>query len=107
MFAVVQEGFVAAFSSDSLLAQNGEVHFLFSIFRSSFLLMFASGCFGAVFCQPAVRPAPSRFVALARNCQVSQGDASQDFVVSAAHWMFLRLQIFHCFFMIFWVRKDG
>ena len=45
MFAVVQENFVVAFSSDSLPAQNRQV--------------FASGCFGVVFCQPAVRPALS------------------------------------------------
>ena len=49
---------------------------------------FSKRMFWCRFCQPAVRPAPSRFVALACNCQVSQGDASQEFVVSTAHWMF-------------------
>ena len=67
MFAVFQEGFVAAFSSDSSPAQNR----LWCRFR-----------------QPAVRPAPSRLVELALYCQVCQGDASQELVVSTAHWMF-------------------
>ena len=53
------------------------------------------------FCQPTVRPAPSRFVSLARNCQVSQGDASQELVVSTAHWMFLKATIWPLLFMMF------
>ena len=72
-----------------------------SFSRRSVLLIFASGCFGAVFCQLSVRPSPSRFVALARNCQVSQGDASQEFVVSTAHWMFLKATIWPLLFMMF------
>ena len=53
------------------------------------------------FCQPAVRPAPSRLVALALNCQVSQSDASQEFVLSTAHWVFFRQQFGHCFHDVF------
>ena len=49
MFAVVQEGFVAALSSDSSPARFGSS---FSVFRSSVLLIFASGCFGVVFVNP-------------------------------------------------------
>ena len=63
----------------------------FSIFRRSVLLIFCKPMFWCrFFCQPVVRPSPSRFVSLARNCQVSQCDASQEFVVSTAHWMFLK-----------------
>ena len=88
LFAVVKECFGAPFSSNSLLAQNRQVWSHITDFKELGPVNFCKRRFRCRFCQPAVRPVPSRFVALARNCQISQGDVSQEFVVSTAHWMF-------------------
>ena len=90
LFAVVKEGFGAPFSSNSLLAQNRQVWSHITDFKELGPVNFCKRRFRCRFCQPAVRPVPSRFVAIARNCQISQGDVSQEFVVSTAHWMFYR-----------------
>ena len=58
------------------------------ILRSSVLLILQARRFRCRFCQPAVRPVPSRFVARARNSQVSQGDVSHELFVSIFHRVF-------------------
>ena len=69
----------------------------FSVFRSSVLLIFASGCFGVVFVNPLFVQLHPDLLHLPSTVKSLRMTRLKNLLCPLPHWMFLRQQFGHCF----------